>query len=246
MRTANARQFGLVAALLVAPSLASALGFWLESPPQQRPNPFDRHDQLAALPATPPPPPPPPPPPSEVYFDQMDAPPCGSYAYDDGTSSPALSSLVQESGDGHSGGTSYHHSYSFGSAWGAGFGFAPMGCGVSNVDARAGNPTKLFLWIKTDKDLSLYITLVEDAAVLGGNPEQWTSAPLIVIASNAWQRVDAPLAAFAPNGYFHGTQGKPMQNSVLDPLVSGIDIQYGAGTVGQVAEIYLDDIGFDQ
>ncbi len=235
----------ILAVTLSLPSLACALGFWLEAPPQQRPNPFDQHD-LASLPAPAPLPPPPPPALTEIYFDQMESLPCGFYTYDDGTSSPAIPTLTQDSAQAHSGSGAYYHSYNFATSWGAGFGFSPMSCAVALVDARSIAPTKFFMWIKTDKDLGLYVTLVEDNATLGGNQEKWTSPLVAVTAGSTWQLVQVPLVAFTLNNYFHVTLGNPADNNALDPVINTVDIQYAAGALGQVANTYLDDLGFSK
>jgi len=180
-----------------------------------------------------------------VLYDDMENPPCGEYTYDDGTTSPALSALAQDSTVFMGGANSYYCTYQIGTSWGAGFGFLPMGCGVTSVDARSINPTYYYMWIKTDQDLTVYFTLSEDTSITGDVEEEWTNNTAVsVSASSSWQIVQAPLSDFVPNDYFHNQQGNPLGNGVLDPAITALDIQFGAAATTSLANIYMDETGF--
>ncbi len=179
-----------------------------------------------------------------VMYDDMENPMCGGYGgYEDGTTS-GFGDPVAETGTVFSGLGSWYQSFTTGTSWGCGWGFSAMGsCTV--IDARPISPTHVYLWIKTDGDLSIYFTFVEDTASISGavNSEHWTSLPVAVTASPSWQLIEAKLSDFIPNDYFHTTLGNPMDDSVFQYVVNEADIQYGAGS-GALVNIYMDDYGF--
>lgn len=177
-----------------------------------------------------------------VMYDDMENPGCAFYGgYNDGTAT-GFGDPVAETVVVHSGAGSWYQTFNTATIWGNGFGFGAMGSCIS-IDARPISPTHAYIWIKTDQDLTLYFTFIEDVGVLGGNPERYTSPAMQASASPSWQLIEARLTDFVPNGYFHTTLGNPMDNSVFDYVVSEADIQYGTGT-GALVNVYLDDFGF--
>jgi hypothetical protein len=130
-----------------------------------------------------------------------------------------------------------------GGIWGAAHGV--LSSFTSGLPYNATGAAKLGWWIKTDKDLTITMTVLENNSA--SLRENWIGAAINITASPLWQYFEQDLSTYTESmtNPYCSPNCATMGNGSLDlGAVDAIDITFGvnAGTVN--ANVFLDDIAF--